>query len=131
MAARPKPTKRFATLDDLRHKPRRSKEVEVPFGDDVVTVTVHSINTRAYDDLVGEHPPSKKDKEQGAAWNVDTFAPALIARCTSQPALTEEDAKALWESDDWSRGELFDWFMACIDVCNSGMRVPTSASDSE
>lgn len=129
---RPKPSaKRAATLDDLKHKPRRTKDVELPFGDEVLTITVRSINSKAYDDLVSENPPSAKDKAAGASWNVDTFAPALIAACTVTPDLSLEDAEALWTSDEWARGELVDWFMACIDVCNSGLRVPTSASDSD
>jgi hypothetical protein len=129
---RPKPTaKRFATLEDLKAKPRRTKEVDIPIGESVLSIVVGSINTKAYDDLVSEHPPSKKDKDSGAMWNVETFAPAVMAACTINPPMTEEQALELWNSDDWSRGELFDWFMACIDVCNSGMRVPTSASDSD
>lgn len=129
---RPKPSaKRVATLEDLKHKPRRTKEIELPMGSDVLTITVRSINTKAYDDLVSEHPPSKKDKDSGASWNVDTFAPALISACSMEPAIDLETAQSMWVSDDWARGELLDLFMACIDVCNAGFKVPTTASGSE
>jgi hypothetical protein len=125
------PVRRTATLADLMAKPVRTKEVAIPFGDEIVLMKVKSINTKVYDDLVGEHPPTKEQKAEGSPYNLDTFGPALLAACTFEPTMNFEEAEAFWSSDEWSRGELLDWFMACLDVCNQGFRVPSIASDSE
>lgn len=130
--ARAKPTaRRNATLADLKAKPARTRVIPIQIGEEVVEITVRAINTIAYDTLVGEHPPTKEQKAEGSPYNLDTFGPALISRCTVEPVISGEDADELWSSDDWARGELLDWFMACLDVCNQGLRVPSTASDSE
>jgi hypothetical protein len=122
--------KRTATLSDLKSKQARTSEVVLPLGDELVTIVVRSINTKVYDDLIGEHPPTKKDKEDGAVFDLDTFAPALISLCTKEPELTEEEVVELWASPEWARGELLDWFTACVNICNKGLEVPTTANGS-
>lgn len=131
MARTKEPVRRTATLSDLLTKPVRTKEVLLPVGDEIVVMKVRSINTKVYDDLVGDHPPTKEQKAEGSPYNLDTFGPALLAKCTFEPEVSFEEAESLWSSDDWSRGELLDWFMACLDVCNQGFRVPSTASGSE
>lgn len=121
---------RTATLADLRAKPARVEEVVLPLGDETVTIKVKSINTRVYDNLIGDHPPTKKDKEDGASFDLDTFAPALISACSKDPELSLEEATELWSSPDWARGELLDWFTACVQICNKGLQVPTTANGS-
>lgn len=131
MARTKEPVRRTATLSDLKTKPVRTKEVLLPVGDEIAVMKVRSINTKIYDDLVGEHPPTKEQKAEGSPYNLDTFGPALLAKCTVDPEMSYEDALELWGSDDWARGELLDWFMACLDVCNQGFRVPSTANGSE
>jgi len=127
-----KPSARTATLEDLVHKPVRTKELTLPIGeDDAVTLKLRAINTVVYDKLIAEHPPTKEQKAEGSHYNLDTFGPVLLATCTLEPAMTAEDAVALWNSEDWSRGELLDWFMGCMELCNAGMKVPFTANGSE
>jgi len=43
-----------------------------------------------YDDLIGEHPPTDEQREQGYAWSPDTFGPALLAVCIGQDLPPDE-----------------------------------------
>ena len=120
---------RPATLSDLLNKPVRSKTltIKVP-GEDgeeqELTVKVRAIGQRAYDALLGEHPPTKKQKDNGDSYNVETFCPALIALSLVEPTLTFDEASELWSSDTWSRGELSGLFFSCVEVNNKGLDIP-------
>ena len=120
---------RPATLSDLLNKPVRSKTltIKVP-GEDgeeqELTVKVRAIGQRAYDALLGEHPPTKKQKDNGDSYNVETFCPALISLSLVEPTLTFDEASELWSSDTWSRGELSGLFFSCVEVNNKGLDIP-------
>jgi hypothetical protein len=60
-----------------------------------------------------------------------SFLPVLIAcalgcvkACVTVPALTVEQATLIWTGDDWSRGELRDLFMSCVNLCAKGLDLP-------
>lgn len=120
---------RPATFTDLVKKPVRSKTLtmKVP-GDDgeeqELTLKVRAIGQRAYDELLSEHPPTKKQKDSGDSYNIDTFCPALISRSLVEPIITVEEAAELWASETWSRGELTELFFSCVDVNNKGLDIP-------
>ena len=129
-------TRRPATFKDLLHKPARIKEVVLKVPDDGGTiieyvVTLRAIGSKAYDVLVGMHPPTGEQKKEGASYNPDTFGPALIAACAVEPRITPNEAKELWESDEWSRGEVMELFVAAVEVCSRGLDVPFTATDSD
>lgn len=120
---------RIATFTDLLKKPVRSKTLTLKMpGDDgeeqELTIKVRSIGQRAYDDLLAEHPPSRKQKDNGDSYNMDTFCPALIAASMVAPEITKEEATELWTSEAWSRGELSELFFACVEVNNKGLDIP-------
>lgn len=120
-----------ATADDLLGKRLRTQKFEITtqdeFGNDVVReVTVQALAAPDYDALLAEHPPTADQKKSGDTYNTDTFAPALISRCLLSPALSLEQAHAIWKSDNWSRGELRDLFLTCVNVCQRGLDVPFS-----
>ena len=123
-----------ATLDDLLKKPARTKElvINVPGasgkGSNEFIVTLKAIGSKAYDDLLALHPPTNEQKKDGQSYNADSFAPALIAACSVTPALTSEQATQIWESDEWSRGELTELFIGCIEVNSKGLDVPFNAA---
>ena len=121
--------KRAATLEDLLNKPARSRELIVKAGKNDVTVTLTAVGSRAYDNLLAEHPPTKEQQKDGNTYNPDSFAPALIAACMTTPKITEEDAVKIWVSGEWSRGEVTQLFLACIDVCSRGLDVPFTEAD--
>jgi hypothetical protein len=120
---------RPATLTDLLNKPVRSKTLtmKVPGEDDEVqelTVKVKAIGQRAYDALLSEHPPTKKQKDSGDSYNIETFCPALISNSMVEPEITFEEATEIWASEAWSRGELTELFFACVEVNNKGLDIP-------
>lgn len=120
---------RAATFTDLIKKPVRSKTLtmKVP-GDDgeeqELTLRVRAIGQQAYDALLAENPPTKKQKDSGDSYNIDTFCPALISLSLVEPTITVEEAKELWSSEAWSRGELTELFFACVNVNNQGLDIP-------
>lgn len=116
-----------ASLEDLLNKPRRTKELAL--GDTGNTVLFQALSSTSYDELIAEHPPGKSDKDKGAVWNPDTFAPALISACSLEPKIDAESALAIWHSDMWSRGELMDLFMAVVNLNSEGLRIPFTETD--
>ena len=125
--------RRTATFNDLLHKPARSRELvlRVPNQDgDVIdlVVSLRAIGAKEYDDLIAKHPPTSEQKKEGGSYNVDTFAPALIAACSSEPKLTPNEASEIWNSPDWSRGEIMELFLASVEVCSKGLDVPFTES---
>lgn len=124
MASRRRP----ATTADLLGKPARTQEVTITVpgekGDIELTLQLRAVSASAYDRLLAEHPPTKEQKEEGSGYNPDTFAPAIIAAVVADPALSVEEATEIWNGETWSRGELRDLFLACVNLCSKGLDVP-------
>src|SRR5687767_897063 len=81
-----------ATIDALinkkRHETTFSIYLEGEDGEETeVTLTFRAIGMKAYDKLVSKHPPKPDQRVDGASFNMDTFAPALIAACSVVPEL--------------------------------------------
>lgn len=127
MAAKKSP-RRLSHAEFVK-KPARTKEVEITFGDEPATVLLRAIGNTTYDRLLTEHPPTKEQKEEDATYNPDTFAPALIASVLAEPKLTVEEATEMYNSDEWSRGELLNLFTECIIVCSEGLKVDPTRLD--
>jgi len=123
-----------ATIESLMKKPPRTKEVTVKTVSDTgreleINVLFRSLGSKLYDAIVTEHQPTKEQKKEGNQWNPDTFPPALIAACSVDPRLTVEQATSLWESEDWSQGELMGLFIAAVKLNNEGLDIPFTAAD--
>jgi hypothetical protein len=122
-----------ATIDQLKSKPRSTTEFTLYLSNgngtqDEVTMKYQSIGMREYDKLVGKHPPTPEQRVEGSSFNIDTFAPALIAASCVEPEMTASDAKDIWDSPDWSRGDLMVLFRNAVDLNNRGLDIPFSAS---
>lgn len=113
-----------ATFAKLSKKGRAEREVSVQIGDEVLTLLFKAVSAKEYDNLLSEHPPTPKQKLEGLSYNPDTFSPALIAAVCVDPDLTEDEAKAIWSSEEWSRGELMTLFGNAIDICSQGLDIP-------
>jgi hypothetical protein len=123
-----------ATYESLIKKPRRTLSFDVTTGNDAgeeikLAMKFQAINSTRYDELQAEHPPTTKERREGAIYNVDTFAPALIAEVSLIPKLTVEQASELYHSPDWAPGEVGNLFLNAMGVCNQGLSVPFNARD--
>lgn len=126
--------KQRATLDQLKKKPAVEREVSIGMpGDDgeviEFSILFRAISPTRYDELRGEHPPTPAQRKDGLNFNPDTFQAALVAECSADPKLTEEDAKELWDSGNWNKGELQALFLGAVQVCSQGHDIPFSGTD--
>lgn len=123
-----------ATMDMLKNKPRSTTEFSLFLSDgnggtDEVTLKYQAIGMRAYDKLVAKHPPNNDQRAEGSSFNIDTFAPALIAACSMEPEITPAEAKEIWDSEDWSRGDVMVLFRNAVELNNRGLDVPFIGND--
>jgi len=122
-----------ATLDLLKSKKRATLEFSLYFTDEdgeqnEVALKYQAIGMREYDKLVSKHPPKAEQRLEGASFDMDTFAPALIAAVCVEPEMTPADAKEIWESPAWSRGDLMVLFRNAVELNNRGIDIPFSAN---
>lgn len=112
-----------ATFDKLLKKPRVQKEVSLnlPSGEDTeeITFLFRALGAQEYDKLIDKHPPTTEQKLDGAAFNIDTFGPALLAEVCIEPEMSFEEFKTIWDSPDWNRGELMHLYLEAMNLCNS------------
>jgi hypothetical protein len=76
----------------------------------------------AYEWLMEAHPPTDEQKAEElersgseAPYNADTFAPALIAACVEDPAMSPADADEMLA--EWTFTEAMTVFTTCMEVC--------------
>ena len=122
-----------ATLDQLVNKPRSTTEFSLYLSDgnggsNEVTLKYQAIGMRAYDKLVSKHPPKPDQRAEGSSFDIDTFAPALISACSVEPEISAAEAKQIWESEDWSRGDVMVLFRNAVELNNRGLDIPFSVS---
>lgn len=123
-----------ATFASLRSKPRRKLTFPVHTVDEdgeavELQVTYQAISSTNYDKLLESHPPKSSERAKGAVYDVDTFAPALIAAVSLDPAMSVEEAAEIYNSDAWSGGEIANLFTNALRVCNTGLDVPFNVRD--
>jgi hypothetical protein len=108
MPAKKKPQ----TIEEIRRAKRAPrKEVDVVLDDtETVTFVFKGIGRRAFQELSDEH----SDEEQASGWNLETFPAALVAACCEEPPMTEAEAQALWDDDEWTVHELDQLFSAAL-----------------
>lgn len=86
-----------------------------------------SMGRKAYEDLMGEHPPTKKQEEEAEEagvekppYNTDTFPPALISASCVEPEMSVAEVEVLF--DEWTAPEITAMFSAALEV-NTQRRV--------
>jgi len=120
-----------ATIDQLINKPRSVTEFSLYLSDgnggsNEVTLKYQAIGMREYDRLVSKHPPKPDQRAEGSSFDIDTFAPALIAACAVEPEISPSQAKQLWDSEEWSRGDVMVLFRQAVELNNRGLDIPFS-----
>src|SRR4051812_16851949 len=108
-----------ATLDLLKGKSRAKETFSIYISNGnnentEVTLTFQALGAKDYDRLVSKYPPKAEQRLEGASFDIDTFAPALIARCSVEPELSDSDSKDIWDSPEWSRGDLMVLFRHAV-----------------
>jgi hypothetical protein len=83
--------------------------------------TFRSLGRKNYRKLLDEHPATDDHhaaaREQGqsqAAYNPDTFAPALVRAACADPVLSTEDVEAIFDGDAWSDGDVAGLFTCAL-----------------
>jgi hypothetical protein len=121
-----------ASLDILTSKRQVEKEVTIVVpgedGPEEMTLLFRSIGSKEYDRLVTSCPPRADQKREGSSYDIDKFGPELISRVCVDPVMTVEDARAIWNSEHWNRGEVWSLFSSAVEVCTNGLEVgPTNS----
>lgn len=121
-------------IDKLDAAQDRYDALRAEMEENSVEFKFHSIGRPAYEALLLQHPPTKEQKEaarkvgERAAYNADTFPPALLAASSFEPKMELHEAEEIWKSSDWNQGELMALFMAAVD-CNQARRVVELGKD--
>lgn len=113
-----------STLDKLKGKKRRRQTVTVEVDGEKIDLVFEAISYAELDKLQEKHPPTTEMRVQGAVYNRNTFPPALVAACSVDPKMSEADAREIWESEEWSTGELTTLFEAVSNLCMRGLDIP-------
>lgn len=120
-----------SVLDKLKSKKRRTSKVTVEVDGEQLELLFEAISYKELDSLQAKHPPTQAQRIEGAAYNRNTFPPALVAACSVEPKISEAEARDIWQSDDWSSGELTTLFQAVSDLCLRGLDIPFTETGSE
>lgn len=120
-----------ATLDQMLSKKRAEREVtfQMPGTNDEVSFLFRAIGAKEYDQLMSKHPPTTEQRVDGSAFNIHSFAPALLSRVVVDPDFTAQEWEKVWNSPDWNRGEVMQFFSIAVELCSAGMSVPFSGRD--
>jgi hypothetical protein len=118
-------------LQKLKSKKPRRQTIKLEVDGEELELVFQAISYKELDALQAKHTPTQQQRIEGASFNRNTFPPALIAACAIDPEMTEQDARDLWQSEDWSTGELNTLFNAVSDLCMKGLNVPFTETVSE
>lgn len=117
-----------ATFLKLKSKKPLESDFESELDGETVSFLFRSIGAQAYDALVTKYPPTTEQKAAGDTFDLNRFAPALLARVSIEPTMDEEEWGEIWTSTAWGRGEVSALFWAAVNLCNKGMDLnPTVA----
>lgn len=121
---------RRATFETLKNKKRAQREVSIVLteGEEPVTFLFRAIGSVEYDRLLTDNPPTKDQIAQGASFNVNTFGPALLARVVADPPMNVSEWAEIWNSPDWSGGEIASLYGTAMELCSRNLNLgPTAA----
>lgn len=117
-----------ATLDKLRSKKRQEKEIPFVIDGDEVSFLFRSISAQEYDKLITNCPPNTEQRAAGSTYNINNFAPSLLAQVVVEPEISRDQWAEIWKSPDWNRGELMSLFGEAVELCNTGLKLGPTAT---
>jgi hypothetical protein len=89
-----------------------------------LTIRLRGIGRNRFRQLMNAHP-APEEQESGGAFDLQTFPIALVAACSLDPVLTEDDAEEL--GDLITDGQWDQVFNAAWEACREADGVPFSA----
>ena len=132
-AAKARSKSKRATFELLKSKPKAEREVTFVMntseGQNEVSLLFRAIGSVEYDRLLTKNPPTTEQRAEGATYNINTFAPALLAAVCYDPEMSTSEWSEIWNSPDWNRGEIMQFFMSAVELCNQGLEIPFTVSD--
>ncbi len=124
-----------ASADLFRSKRRAQQEFTLTMdhgeGPEEYTVMLRAVSARDWDQLVTKNPPTKEQRSDQMSYNPDTFGPAMLARVVVDPVMNEAEWSDIWNSPEWSKGELQELFWSAVGICNRGLDVNPIGTVSE
>lgn len=111
---------------DVEAAEQRVEQAREAAADAVVTLTLQALPRPEYEQLLLAHPPTRQQAEEKQTYNVDTFAPALVAACVVDPdtgerPLSEQDVAELFA--EWNQGEVAGLWQRAVQVCTQARNV--------
>lgn len=106
--------------EELLHAEEQLKAIEAQVARNSVTFVFRSVNRKVIEKALEEYPPTPQQRvrfrqqlkdlgeptNQVLPYNEETFPPVLISLSCESPEMTEEQARQMWNDDNWSRAEL-------------------------
>ena len=89
-----------------------------------VEMTVEALSMKDYDKLLAKYPPTEEEQRKGLTYELEKFAPAVISACMIDPDLSLAEAKKIWTSENWSRGDVEGIFSKVLRVNHRESTVP-------
>lgn len=87
-----------------------------------VKFTATALPRKRYRKLIEAHPP----KDPKRRWDDETFAPALISACITEPEGTDGDV--IWNGDNWDEATANAIYSLCLLANEESPKVPFSVT---
>lgn len=117
------------TFAMLKSKARSEEEILVTLGGEQFPMLYRAVGAQEWDALISNNPPNTEQKADGHSFNPDKFGPALLAKTCIDPKMTMKEWTVIWNSPDWSRGEITDLYTAALRLSNKGLDIPFTDKD--
>lgn len=120
---------RRGTAELLLSKARKSTEITIDIGGEPLTLKFEAISAHEMDALITRCPPTKEQRARGMSYNPNLLNPELVALCSVEPKLEKSQTRDMWNSENWSAGELNQLSDACLNLCSEGFGSSFTNSD--
>lgn len=125
----PKRAKGPSITDRLLNKRRATTEVTIDLDGEPVTLRFEAVSSHEMDALISRNPPTKEQRGRGMTYNPNTLNPELVSMCSVEPRLTKEETRDMWQSENWSAGELNQISDTVLSLCSEGFGSSFTKSD--
>ncbi len=106
-----------ATIEDLRAKKPKRLEFTMEIDGEERSFVFVGYGGRKYDKLYNQFPATTEQLARGEGVNIDKFAPELLSRVCKEPELSVADWTEIWNSEDWTQGELISLYNQAGFLC--------------